>query len=90
LTGNGTVIGVCDVVDCLEPLTAEAYRKNAKRAGMRPIEATLGYYRQTYAWVMAKPRYLKRPVPYEHPQGAVIWVCLDDKVERKILKELVR
>jgi hypothetical protein len=87
-SGSGTVIGVCDVVDCVGPLTAEAYRKNAKKAGMQPSEANLGWYRKTYAWVLENPRNLKRPVPYQHPQGAVIWVCLDDKVERKILKEL--
>jgi hypothetical protein len=48
----------------------------------------LGWYRQTYAWVLEKPRILKRPVPYQHPSGAVIWARLDDKAERKILKEL--
>ena len=85
---TGTVVGVCDLVDCIGPLTAEEFRKNANKAGMRPSEATLGYYRQTYAWVMAKPRRLKQPVPYEHPSGAVIWVRLDDNVQRKILKQL--
>ena len=60
----------------LASLTDEQYRKNARKAGTRPSEAQLGYYRQTYAWVMAKPRYLKRPVPYQHPPGAVIWVRL--------------
>jgi len=87
-SGSGTVIGVCDVVGCVGPLTADAYRKNAKKAGMRPSQAKLGWYRQTYAWVLENPHYLKRPVPYQHPQGAVIWVQLDDKVERKIVKEL--
>jgi hypothetical protein len=33
-------------------------------------------------------QYLKRPVPYQHPQGAVIWVQLDDEVERKIIQQL--
>jgi hypothetical protein len=55
---------------------------------MRPSEAKLGWYRQTYAWVLEKPRILKRPVPYQHPSGTVIWVRLDDKVESKIFKEL--
>ena len=26
-SGSGTVIGVCDVVDCVGPLTAEAFHK---------------------------------------------------------------
>ena len=87
-SGSGTVIGVCDLVDCRGPLSATEYRKNAKKAGMRPSEATLGWYWQTYAWVMAKPKKLKTPVPYEHPPGAIIWVRLDSKVERGIRKQL--
>jgi hypothetical protein len=87
---SGTVIGVCDLVDCIGLLTAEQFRKNARKAGMRPSEATLGYYRQTYAWVFEKPRLLKQPVPYQHPSGAVIWVKLDGKVQRKILEQFAR
>jgi hypothetical protein len=87
-SGSGTVIGVCDVVDCIGPLTANGFRKNATKAGMRPSEAQLGWYRQTYAWVLAKPEYLEKPVPYKHPPGAIIWVNLDRNVERKILDQL--
>jgi hypothetical protein len=86
--GSGTVIGVCEVVGCVGPLTADAFRKNAKKGGMRPNEAKLGWYRQTYAWVLEKPHYLKRPVPYRHPSGAVIWVRLNDSIEREIFEEL--
>lgn len=76
------------MVDCVGPLTQEQFRKNAKKAGMRPSEAQLGYYRQTYAWVLAKPRILKHRVPYEHPPGAIIWVTLNEQVERGVLKQL--
>ena len=81
---SGTVIGVCDVVDCLGPLTAEQFRKNAPKAGMKPREARLGGYRKTFAWVLANPRYLKVPVPYQHPSGAVIWVTLQAQTERAV------
>jgi hypothetical protein len=87
-SGSGTVIGVCELIECVGPLTAEEFYKNAKKAGMRPSEAKLGWYPQTYAWVLAKPRILKRPVPYQHPSGAVIWVRLDDRVEREIHDQL--
>jgi hypothetical protein len=87
-SGSGTIIGVCDLVDCIGPLTAEEFRKNAKKAGMRPGEATLGHYRKTYAWVLAKPRILKLPVPYRHPSGAVIWVRFDGRVKQDILEKL--
>ena len=83
-SGSGTVIGVCDLVDCVGPVTAAEFRKNAKKAGMRPSEAVLGYYRQTFAWVVERPLKLKRPVPYEHPPGAIIWVRLGPAVEKEI------
>src|SRR5260370_1423643 len=80
--GSGTIVGVCDVVDCVGPLSVNKFRKNAEKAGMLPSEARLGRYRNTYAWVFANARYLKQPVPYNHPSGAVIWVSLDRAVER--------
>ena len=84
---SGTVIGVCDLVDCIGPLTAEQFRKNARKAGMRPSEATLGYYRQTYAWVFEKPRNVEVAHSISASvQGRVIWVRLDgSRVEREIL-----
>jgi ASCH domain len=85
---SGTVIGVCDLVDCLGPLTTREYRKNAKKAGMSPKAATLGHYRKTFAWVVKNPRNLKRPVKYQHPSGAVIWVRLEPAVEKKIRAQL--
>ena len=81
---SGTVVGLCDLSGCIGPLTADEFRKNAKRAGMHPSEATLGYYKQTYAWVLENASRLKRPVPYKHPSGAVIWVGLETAVEEKI------
>lgn len=83
-SGSGTVVGVCDLSGCIGPLTADEFRKNAKKAGKRPSEVTLGYYRQTYAWVLKNARRLQRPVPYKHPSGAVIWVRLETAVEKKI------
>jgi hypothetical protein len=85
---SGTVIGVCDLVDCIGPLTAEQFCKNARKAGMPESEVKLGSYRQTFAWVLEKPRKLKWPVPYRHPSGAVIWVRLNGRVEREILDQL--
>ena len=87
-SGSGMVIGVCDLAECIGPLTANSFRKNAAKAGIRPSEATLGRYPQTYAWVLEKPKRLKNPVPYKHPSGAIIWVTLDRSVERKILDQV--
>jgi hypothetical protein len=86
-SGSGTVIGVCNLVDCRGPLTAVEYRKNARKAGNRPGEVTKRPYKRTYAWVVDTPKTLNKPVPYTHPSGAIIWVKLDTKVERQILKQ---
>ena len=87
-SGSGTVVGVCELVDCVGPLTAEEFLNNAQKAGMRPDEAKLGWYRKTYAWVLEMPRILQRPVPYAHRHGAVIWVRLAGSVEREIHEQL--
>lgn len=86
--GEYEVVGVCRVVDCLGPLSAEEFRRNARKAGMTPGETELGYYRNKYAWLLGGARWLTRPVPYKHPPGAVIWVVLDGRVGRAIKGKL--
>jgi ASCH domain len=81
---SGTVVGLCEVVDCVGPLTADEYRRNSRRAGMLPAEANLGGYKNTFAWVLANARRFKTPGSYRHPSGAVIWVTLDEATERAV------
>jgi hypothetical protein len=81
---SGTVVALCYLVDCIGPLSEKAFRKNAEKAGLRPNEAQLGYYLNTYAWVLANIRLLEKPVPYVHPSGAVIWVRLEGDTEHAI------
>jgi hypothetical protein len=87
-SGSGTIVGVCDLVECLGPLTADMFRRNAAKTGMRPSDARFGSYRQAYAWVLAKPKRLKKAVAYRHPFGVTTWVHLDRRVEREVLDQL--
>lgn len=82
--GTGKVVGCCDLLGCQGPLTAEEFRRNARKAGLRPAEAKLGYYRTTFAWVLGNVRRVEPPVPYRHPSGAVIWVQLTAAVSHKL------
>ncbi|MEQ1729998.1 MAG: ASCH domain-containing protein [Vicinamibacterales bacterium] len=75
-SASGTVVGTCDVVDVVGPLTLKQLRQNAKKAGMRPSEVRSLLYPKTFGWVVAKARRFRSPVPYKHPSGAVIWVKL--------------
>lgn len=37
-------------------------------------------YKKPHAWVMVNAERLPKPIPYKHPQGAVIWVNLPDDI----------
>lgn len=32
-----------------------------------------------YAWVLSNAKRFEKPIPYNHPKGAVIWVKIDNK-----------
>src|ERR1700687_4548450 len=78
---SGRVVGTCEVVDVVGPLTLAELRRNAKRTGFRPSQLP---YPMTYAWVVRDARRLRKPVPYRHPPGAVIWVRLEPRVTRRL------
>lgn len=80
---SGHVVGTCDLVDVVGPLTLAELQRNAKRAGSRAIKLS---YETTYAWVLKDARRLPERVPYRHPSGAVIWV----KLEREVVTRLER
>jgi hypothetical protein len=47
-SGSGEVVGTCEIVDCIGPLTDQELRRNASKAGLRRAEA-VSRYRRTYA-----------------------------------------
>ena len=83
-SGTGTVVGICELKDVLGPLSLAELRRNQSkhRVAARDFGGVPPYSR-THAWVLRKPRRFSEPVPYKHPQGAVIWVNLSRTVERK-------
>lgn len=80
---SGRVVGTCEIIDVVGPLTLAELRRNAARTAFTPKELP---YSSTYAWVVRNARRLTRPVPYEHPGGAVIWVRLEPSVVRRLAK----
>jgi len=78
-SGSGLVIGTCELVDCVGPLTIEDLIKNEEKHRInneRLLSKGLPYPK-TYGWVIKNPQYFEEPIPYKHPMGAVIWVKLD-------------
>lgn len=82
-SGSGAVVGLCEVVGCVGPLTLAELKRNARRAGISPSGRELPYKR-THAWVLANARRLTKAVPYRHPPGAIIWVQLDEKTAKAV------
>jgi hypothetical protein len=80
--GTGTIIGKVDLVDVHGPFTPEEIGQY-RQLHQVPDNDTATYSgpKGLYAWEMTGAARLDTPVPYRHPQGAVIWVRLDPAVE---------
>jgi len=84
--GSGLVVGKAELVDSLGPFTFEQLRNRQDKhavPGADLLLFTRRYKDRAYAWVLDMVVAFERPVPYEHPSGAVIWVTLSDEVPQK-------
>lgn len=77
-SGSGKIVGTCDLVEVIGPLTLSDIQENASISGSDAAELQSLPYDKTYAWVLKNPEPLDEPIPYKHPSGAIIWVKLPD------------
>ncbi|SFA90796.1 ASCH domain-containing protein [Cohnella sp. OV330] len=68
-SGSGKVYGVVNIVDCMS-LPFSSWSKNKSKHHVPFGRIT---YERPHAWVLQDARMLPEPLPYVHPQGAVIW-----------------
>lgn len=73
-SGTGRVLGTANLVACLGPLSADELLENRGRHCVDEDRLAQIRYRNTFAWVVEDPVRLMRPIDYDHPRGAVIWV----------------
>jgi hypothetical protein len=83
---SGLVVGTCKLAKVHGPLTRADLEKNVSKhcLDVNGIEDFLGRYKKCYAWELTEVSKLKTTVPYKHPNGAVIWVNLEDSVTKQI------
>jgi len=74
--GSGLIVGMCELVNLVGPLTLRELRKNARKRAEPKSEIRSLPYETTYAWVLKNARKFRRPRRYKHPSDAVIWVRL--------------
>lgn len=75
-SGSGLVYGTVELMSCV-PLTMYNWEINKDKHHVSYADID---YKTPYAWVMGNPIIYPEPVPYKHPQGAVIWVRLPKAV----------
>ncbi len=71
-SGTGLIVGEAKLLGCfhmpIEP--------NDRYFSKHKVEDTELLKKWKYAWVLSKVKRYDKPIPYKHPQGAVIWVNL--------------
>lgn len=76
-SGTGTVLGTAHLVDCI-PLTRALYETSFAEHHIPSVYNSLPY-RKPHAWVFEEAEWYENSIPYNHPQGAVIWVNLKEE-----------
>lgn len=79
--GSGLIVGTANLSDSvlrsLTYLSLHKHRHQCDRAELVKYSHGKG---KLHTWVLKGVKRLKTPVPYTHPQGAVIWVTLPDDI----------
>lgn len=72
-SGTGMIIGEANLFNCSkEPIEKiQEYIKYHRIVDLNLLD------KWKYAWHLKEIRKFKKPIPYNHPKGAVIWVKID-------------
>jgi hypothetical protein len=73
--GSGLVVGEAELTDSLPPLPACDYFHYTPLHRITKRDDVAHKWR--YPWVLKNAKRYDSPIPYSHPQGAVVWVRLD-------------
>lgn len=83
--GSGQVVGVANLVSVKGPLSKQDKLKNIDKHQIEVDRLESGETdKWDTAWVLENAHPLKTPIHYQHPNGAVIWVNLDQHTQEKL------
>jgi hypothetical protein len=71
-SGSGMIVGECLITGC-HPITKQEMVDSWDKHRVDDVDLLLKW---SWAWHLGKARQYDTPIPYTHPQGAVIWVNL--------------
>lgn len=72
--GTGLIVGEANIFDCIEINPNHQYSDYFKKHRIDDANI-IGKY--PFAWVLANAKRYEKPIPYKHPQGAVVWVNVE-------------
>ena len=75
-SGSGLIVGSAYLVDSIGPLSDTEFLRNRDKHLVG--SPSMVKYKKVYAWVLANAERFSKPIPYNHPQGAVIWVKIPE------------
>jgi hypothetical protein len=80
--GTGTVVGLCELVECIGPLSLAEMRRNINkhRIPAARLRSRNEHYKTIYAWVLKNAQRLGTPIRYRHKSGVIIWHPLSDSI----------
>lgn len=74
-SGSGKILGTCNIVDCIGPLTPEQLQANADKHQIPQESLTQLPVPKPYAWVLADVKSFAEPIPVINSRGGT-WVTL--------------
>ena len=74
--GSGLIMGEASLIHCRQPFAGDQEAAAWFRKHLVHRFDLLKKWR--YPWVLDNVKKYDKPRPYKHPQGAVIWVNVDD------------
>lgn len=85
--GSGQVVGTAEIVDSLPSIEDASDYARAEPWHRIPPNRQTDAFSDGWRtpWVLRNARPLADPIAYKHPNGAVIWVNLDDDVRKAVV-----
>lgn len=78
-SGTGKIFGSIELIDSVR-LSIDDFLDSTDKHCISVDDFSKMPYPKTHAWVVSNPVIFTKPIPYNHPQGAVIWVNLSKDI----------
>lgn len=86
--GSGLIVGLMNINGSQGPLTKAQLHSHFDKHKVAPELINNDNYKWFHAWQITEVKRFDTPVRYSHPNGAVIWVNIDDAAKMDIQKQL--